>query len=194
MKICSAVPENGCLVFCGERKKQKQNKTDKNICKTYTHPPHRRLRKLLGLPSAQPTAPTRPTTNAAEDTHLNNIVFNVRLEPCLCLKTSITPTHHSLVRYWQHYFEMFDPITSIWDVDFIRPMHLVAPIHLQRLLLLIVAICQLSFQTNICYNTIKWTSVRPVQTMHSSRVILYYTVWVKHPEVFWLFPQTVGNF
>jgi len=36
MKIRPAVPENGCLVFCGERKKQK-----KNICKTYTY-----LRKL----------------------------------------------------------------------------------------------------------------------------------------------------
>ena len=40
MKIRSAVPENGCLVFFGERKK-----TEKNICKTYTHPPHPRLRK-----------------------------------------------------------------------------------------------------------------------------------------------------
>jgi len=27
MKIRSAVPENGCLVFCGERKKQKNKKT-----------------------------------------------------------------------------------------------------------------------------------------------------------------------
>jgi len=26
MKIRSAVPENGCLVFCGERKKTKKNK------------------------------------------------------------------------------------------------------------------------------------------------------------------------
>jgi len=31
MKIRSAVPENGCLINCGERKKQKK-KTD---CKTY---------------------------------------------------------------------------------------------------------------------------------------------------------------
>jgi len=40
MKIRSAVPENGCLVFCGERKKNNK-KQQKNICKTYTHPPHR---------------------------------------------------------------------------------------------------------------------------------------------------------
>jgi len=38
MIIRSAVPENGCLIFCGGRKKNKK----KNICKTYTHP---RLRK-----------------------------------------------------------------------------------------------------------------------------------------------------
>jgi len=44
MNIRSAVPKNGCLVFCGERKKKQ--KTEKNTCKTYTHPPHRRLRKL----------------------------------------------------------------------------------------------------------------------------------------------------
>jgi len=37
MKIRSAVPDNGCLVFCGERKKTETS--------TYTHPPHRRLRK-----------------------------------------------------------------------------------------------------------------------------------------------------
>jgi len=49
MKIRSAVPENGCLVFFDGRKKNKKQKetekTEKNICKTYTHPPHRRLRK-----------------------------------------------------------------------------------------------------------------------------------------------------
>jgi len=49
MKICSAVPENGCLFFCGRRKKNKTKKTkknkQKNIRKTYTHPHHRRLRK-----------------------------------------------------------------------------------------------------------------------------------------------------
>jgi len=51
MKIRSAVPENGCLVFFDGRKKTKkkqkkrQKKTEKNICKTFTHPPHRRLRK-----------------------------------------------------------------------------------------------------------------------------------------------------
>jgi len=43
MKIRSAVPENGCLVFLWrERKKNKKQKTKKNkknICKTYTHPP-----------------------------------------------------------------------------------------------------------------------------------------------------------
>jgi len=44
MKIRSAVPENGCLIFCGERKKNRK-KNRKNICKTYTLPPHRRLRK-----------------------------------------------------------------------------------------------------------------------------------------------------
>jgi len=33
MKIRSAVPENGCLIFCGGRKKNKKNK--KKICKTY---------------------------------------------------------------------------------------------------------------------------------------------------------------
>jgi len=59
MKIRSAVPENGCLFICGGRKKTKQKKqkktkknnnkktkkTTNNIYKTYTHPPHRRLRK-----------------------------------------------------------------------------------------------------------------------------------------------------
>jgi len=50
MKIRSAVPENGCLVFLWrtEKKQKKTQKTQaiqKNICKTYTHPPHRRLRK-----------------------------------------------------------------------------------------------------------------------------------------------------
>jgi len=49
MKIRSAVPENGCLVFLwrtGKKQKTKKTKkTKKNICKTYTHPPHRRLRK-----------------------------------------------------------------------------------------------------------------------------------------------------
>jgi len=39
MKIRSAVPENGCL------KTKKNNKKTKNICKTYTLPPHRRLVK-----------------------------------------------------------------------------------------------------------------------------------------------------
>jgi len=55
MTIRSAVPENGCLVFLwrtekAKSKKQNKNKTKTkqktNICKTYTHPPHRRLRKL----------------------------------------------------------------------------------------------------------------------------------------------------
>jgi len=46
-------PENGCLFFLWRTEKQKktkkekkQKKKQKNICKTYTHPPHRRLRKL----------------------------------------------------------------------------------------------------------------------------------------------------
>jgi len=43
MKIRSAVPKNGCLIFFAEQKKTK--KTKKNICKTYTLPPHQRLRK-----------------------------------------------------------------------------------------------------------------------------------------------------
>ena len=44
MKICSAVPENGCLIFLTDGKKTKNKK---NICKTYTHPPPtgRQLRK-----------------------------------------------------------------------------------------------------------------------------------------------------
>jgi len=47
MKICSAVPNNGCLVFCGGWKKREKTKkkTKTNICKTYMHPPHRRLHK-----------------------------------------------------------------------------------------------------------------------------------------------------
>jgi len=44
MKIRSAVPENDCLIFLVDGKKQKNGK---NICKTYTHPPPtgRRLRQ-----------------------------------------------------------------------------------------------------------------------------------------------------
>jgi len=38
-------------IFVTDGKKQKKNKkkqkTEKNICKTYTHPPHRRLRKIV---------------------------------------------------------------------------------------------------------------------------------------------------
>jgi len=48
MKIRSAVPENGCLVFLWRTEKaknKKQKKTKKTLCKTYTHPPHLRLRK-----------------------------------------------------------------------------------------------------------------------------------------------------
>jgi len=41
MKIRSAVPENGCLIFLWRTEKNAK----RNICKTYTHPPHRRLRK-----------------------------------------------------------------------------------------------------------------------------------------------------
>jgi len=49
MKIRSAVPENGCLIFFADGKKQKKTtkKQQKNICKTYTLPPHRRLRKSV---------------------------------------------------------------------------------------------------------------------------------------------------
>ena len=52
MKIRSAIPENGCLIFthyrCGGRKKNKRN-----ICKTYTHsrPIAARMRKHRTLPS-----------------------------------------------------------------------------------------------------------------------------------------------
>jgi len=55
MKIRSAVTENGCLVFFDGQKnkkkqtKKRQKKNKKNICKTYTHPPHRRLRKRATL-------------------------------------------------------------------------------------------------------------------------------------------------
>jgi len=50
MKIRSAVPENGCLIFLTDGKQlksKKQKKCKKNICKTYTHPPPtgKRLRK-----------------------------------------------------------------------------------------------------------------------------------------------------
>ena len=42
MKIRSAVPKNGCLIFLTDEKK-----TKKNICKTYTHSRHlaARMRK-----------------------------------------------------------------------------------------------------------------------------------------------------
>jgi len=48
MKIRSAIPENGCLIFLTDRKKNKKQKNkQKNICKTYMHKPPtgRRLRK-----------------------------------------------------------------------------------------------------------------------------------------------------
>jgi len=49
MKIRSAVPENGCLIFLTDGKKTKKTTKQKNICKTYMHlpPTGRRLRKLL---------------------------------------------------------------------------------------------------------------------------------------------------
>ena len=50
MKIRSAVPENGCLVFLWRTEKAKKQK--KNICNTYTHPPHRRLSKKNKLVEA----------------------------------------------------------------------------------------------------------------------------------------------
>jgi len=37
MKILSAVPENGCLIFMHYRGGRKKNKKS---CKTYTHPRH----------------------------------------------------------------------------------------------------------------------------------------------------------
>jgi len=49
MKIRSGVPENGCLTVVADGKKQK------NICKTYTHPPHRRLRKSARISPSDPT-------------------------------------------------------------------------------------------------------------------------------------------
>jgi len=55
MKIRSAVPENGCLIFLVDGKKQKTKKKQKkrNNCKTCTHPPPtgRRLRKLTSIES-----------------------------------------------------------------------------------------------------------------------------------------------
>jgi len=48
MKIRSAVPENGCLVFLWwMEKNKKQKKKQKNICKTYMH-----LRPLAGSADA----------------------------------------------------------------------------------------------------------------------------------------------
>jgi len=46
MKICLAVPENGCLIFLVDGKKTKNKKS---ICKTYTLLPHRRLRKMMTM-------------------------------------------------------------------------------------------------------------------------------------------------
>jgi len=51
MKIRSAIPENGCLVFLwrtekNEKKNKKKQKNKKNICKTYMHLPHWQLCKL----------------------------------------------------------------------------------------------------------------------------------------------------
>jgi len=63
MKICSAVPENGCLIILADGKNKKQKKTEKktkkNNCKTYTHPPPtgRRLRKLY-IPAKEIEFPT----------------------------------------------------------------------------------------------------------------------------------------
>jgi len=52
-KSVQPFPRTVVWYFCGEWKKQKakkktkqkQKKQKENICKTYTHPPHRRLRK-----------------------------------------------------------------------------------------------------------------------------------------------------
>jgi len=55
MKIRSAFPENGCLIFLVDGKKQKKTKqktNKKKQKKTYTLPPHRRLRKKVILKTA----------------------------------------------------------------------------------------------------------------------------------------------
>jgi len=45
MKIRSAVPENGCLVFLWRTEKNEESKKQKKTSVKHTHPPHRRLRK-----------------------------------------------------------------------------------------------------------------------------------------------------
>jgi len=55
MKIRSAVPENGCLVFLWRTEKAKNKK---NICKTYTHLPNRWLRKIATLARKEHAAAT----------------------------------------------------------------------------------------------------------------------------------------
>ena len=46
MKIPLAFPENGCLIYAlslwqtEKKQTKKTKKTEKNICKTYTHPRH----------------------------------------------------------------------------------------------------------------------------------------------------------
>jgi len=39
-------------MFCGRKKKQKTKQNKKNICKTYTLPPHRWLRKKPNITEA----------------------------------------------------------------------------------------------------------------------------------------------
>jgi len=55
MKIRSAVPENGCLVFfVADGKSRKKQKKTKRTSVKHTHPPHRRLRKYTPVQRLQP--------------------------------------------------------------------------------------------------------------------------------------------
>jgi len=76
MKIRSAVPEDGCLVFLWRTEKTK-NKTKRNICKTYTHPPHRRLRKLAKTAQSGDFA-------SVYNVRKNTILFFVRIALDAC--------------------------------------------------------------------------------------------------------------
>jgi len=85
MKIRSAVPENGCLIFFDGRKKQEKKK--KNICKTYTHPPHRRLRKWgQGVSNTVAVANYSTTHNLLG---ICSVHLNARSEQMLFLKTVV---------------------------------------------------------------------------------------------------------
>jgi len=75
MKIRSAVPENGYLVFFVTDGKNKK-KREKNICKTYTHPPHRRLRKPV--PARQPT---RLLYGPSPVRHCDDVTYSITVQP-----------------------------------------------------------------------------------------------------------------